>query len=137
MYQKDKSSDSKVKFRKASNHCKRILEVAKLAYANETKESITSQKHGSCDFWQIVNSILNKGKSAMHPLCNRPEVLFSASDKAKCFAENLSKNSNLDHSGISIPVFRSRTHLKLHNISVTPKMVNKVIMNLDLSKAWS
>ena len=41
-YQKDKSSDSKVKFRQASNHCKRVLEAAKLAYANKTKESITS-----------------------------------------------------------------------------------------------
>ena len=29
----------------------------------------------------------------------------------------------------------SRTNLKLHNISVTPKMVQKVIMNLDLPKA--
>ena len=28
-----------------------------------------------------------------------------------------------------------RTNLKLHNISVTFKMVKKVIMNLDLSKA--
>ena len=25
--------------------------------------------------------------------------------------------------------------MKLHNISVTPKMVRKVVMNLDLSKA--
>ena len=40
----------------------------------------------------------------------------------------------LDDSGISLPVFPSRTHLKLH-ISVTPKMIKKVIMNLDLSKA--
>ena len=39
MYQKDKSTDSKVKFRQASNHCKRVLEAAKLAYANKTKES--------------------------------------------------------------------------------------------------
>ena len=29
----------------------------------------------------------------------------------------------------------SRTNLKLHNISVTPKMVRMVVMNLDLSKA--
>ena len=27
--------------------------------------------------------------------------------------------------------------MKLHNISVTPKMIEKVIMNLDLSKASS
>ena len=62
-------------------------------------------------------------------------MLSSASDKAKLFAENFSKNSNLDNSGISLPVFPCRTNLKLHNISVTPKMVKKVIMNLDLSKA--
>ena len=51
LYQREKSSDSKAKFRQASNHCKRVLEAAKLAYANKTKESITSQKLGSCDFW--------------------------------------------------------------------------------------
>ena len=62
-------------------------------------------------------------------------MLSSASDKAKLFVENFSKNSNLDDSGISLPVLPSKTNLKLHNISVTPKMVKKVIMNLDLSKA--
>ena len=61
-------------------------------------------------------------------------MLSSASDKAKLFAENFSKNSNLDDSGISLPVFPSRTNQKLHNISVTPRMVKKVITNLDLSK---
>ena len=49
LYQKDKS-DSKVKFRQASNHSKRFLETAKLAYANKTKGSVTSQKLGSGDF---------------------------------------------------------------------------------------
>ena len=62
-------------------------------------------------------------------------MLSSASDQAKLFAENFSKNSNLDDSGIFLPVFPSRTNLKLHNISVTSKMVRKVVMNLDLSKA--
>ena len=45
------------------------------------------------------------------------------------------KNPNLDDSGISLPIFLSRTNLKLHNISVTPKMVKKVLMNLDLPQA--
>ena len=76
-----------------------------------------------------------QSKSAILPLFNGPEVLSSASDRAKLFAENFSKNFNLDDSGISLPVFPSRTNLKLHNISVTLKMVKKVIMNLDLSKA--
>ena len=135
MYQKDKSSASKVKFRQASNRCKRVLKAAKLAYANKTKESITPQKLGSRDFCRIANSVLNKGKSAIPPLFNGLLVLSSASDKSKLSAENFSKNSNLDDSGISLPVFPSRTNLKLHNISVSPTMVKKVIMNLDLSKA--
>ena len=134
MYQREKSPDSKVKFRQASNRCKRVLEAAKLAYANKTKESISSQKLGSRDFWRITNSALNKVKSAIPPLFNDLEVLFSASDKAKLFAENFFMNSNLDNSGISLPVFPSRTNFKLHNISVTPKMVRKFVMNLDLSK---
>ena len=100
--QREKSSDSKVKFRQASNRYKRVLQAAKLAYANKTKESIASQKLGSRDFWQIANSVLNKGKSAITPLFNDLEVLFSTSDKAKLFAENFSMNSNLDNSGISL-----------------------------------
>ena len=82
----------------------------------------------------LVNGILNKGESAITLLFNGPEVLPSASDKAKMFAENFSKNFNLNDSGVTLPDFPSRINLKLHNISVSPKMVNKVIMNLDLSK---
>ena len=134
MYQQNKSSESKVKFRQASNCCKRVLEAAKLAYATETKEYITSQKLGSQDFWQIANSVLNKSKSAIPPLFNSPEVLSSVSDQTKSFFENFSKNSNLDDLGISLPVFLSRTNPKFHNISITPKMVKKVKMNLDSLK---
>ena len=136
MYQQNKSSESKVKFRQASNCCKRVLQVAKLAYATKTKESITSQKLGSWDFWQIANSVLNKGKSAIPILYSTDQrVLSSASDKAKLFAKNFSKNANLDDSGNSLPVFPCRTNQKLYNISIPPKMVKKVIMNLDSSKA--
>ena len=59
--------------------------------------------------------------------------MSSASDEAKLCAGNFSKNSNLDDSGISLSAFLSRSNRKLHNIYVTPKMVKKVIMNLDLS----
>ena len=39
--QQNTSSESQVKFRKASNYCKRALQPAKLAYANKRKEAIT------------------------------------------------------------------------------------------------
>ena len=62
-------------------------------------------------------------------------MLSSASEKAKLFAEYFSLNSSLYDLGVSLSVFPSRTNLKLHIISVTPKMVREVVMNLDLSKA--
>ena len=124
MYQQNRSSESEVKFRRASIVGKGFLNLPNL-------HMLLKQKSPS----RIANSFVNKGKSVIPPLFNGPEVLSSASDKAKLFAKNFSKNSNLDDSGISLPVFPSRTNLKLHNISVTPKMVKKVIMNLDLSKA--
>ena len=62
------------------------------------------------------------------PLHNGPEVLSSACDKAKLFANNFS-NSNLDDSGIP-----SRINLKLYNISVTSKMFKMDITNLDSTK---
>ena len=88
------------------------------------QESITSQKLCSGDFGCIANSVLNKGKPAI-PLLFKSKsaipLLSSVSDKAKMFAKNFSKNSNLDGSGISLSVFLFRTNLKLQNISVTHK----------------
>ena len=55
------------------------------------------------------------------------KLLSSVSDKVKLFAENFSENFILDDSGIYSLAFPSRTNLK------TPKLVKKVITNLDLS----
>ena len=123
----------KVQFRQASNHCKRVLEATKLAYANKTKEPNISQELGSQDFWQIANSVFNKVKSAISLLFNSQKMLLSVFDKSKLFAKNFFKNSDLDDSGISLPVFPSRTNLKLHSISVS----HKILTNLDLLKACS
>ena len=79
-------------------------------------------------------SVLNKDKFAVPPLINGPDVLSSASDKAKLFPKNFSEKSNLYNLGISLPVFLSRITLKLHNISITAKMVKNVITNHDSSK---
>ena len=47
LYQQNKSFDSEVKFRQASNCYKRVLEAAKRPYANKSKESVRVQKLGS------------------------------------------------------------------------------------------
>ena len=123
LYQQNKSSESKIKFRQASNHCKKV-------------HHFPETRHWGL-FRQIANSVINKGQSAITPLFIGSEVLSSASDKAKLFAKKFSRNSNHDDSGISLPMFPSGINLKLHNISVTPKMVKKVKMNLDSSKVSS
>ena len=82
-------------------------------------------------------SVLNKGKSAIPSPFNSPELLSSASEKAKLFAKIFSENSNLEDSGICLLAFHSRTNLKLDDILVTPKMVKKLITNIDLSKGSS
>ena len=112
--------------------CKRILEAAKVAYVNKTKESITSKKLGTQNFWQIAKSVLSKDKSAIPPLFNSPEALSSAFDKAKLFAKNFPKSSNLDDLGISLPVSAARTNLELHML--TPKIIKKVVRKFDSSK---
>ena len=50
-------------------------------------------------------------------------------------SQDFSENSNLDDPGIYLPVSLSSTNLKLINISVTRRMVKKVMMNLDFSKS--
>ena len=129
LYQQNKSSEFKAKFRQAGNCCKRTLEAAKLTYANKTKES-TSQKLGCGHFWRIANRVLNRGRFAIPSLFNSSEMLSSVSNKAKLFGKNFSKSSN-----ISLPVFHFKTNMKLHNTSVTPKMVKKVVISLDSLKA--
>ena len=60
LYQQKKYSESKVILRQASNHCKVVLEAAKLAYANKTKERIASsvlikcKLAWSCCLWQLI-----------------------------------------------------------------------------------
>ena len=59
LYQQNKFSEPKVKFRQASNHCKRVLEAAKLACANETKDCIFPRNlaRGTFGKMPIVSSI--------------------------------------------------------------------------------
>ena len=60
----------------------------------------------------------------------------SVSDKAKFFAKSFSMNSNLEDSGIPLHACLSRTNLKLHNISITPKIGKKVKKNIDWSNVY-
>ena len=97
LYQQYKLFESKLKFGQASNHWKRVLEAAKLAYGNKITWLLGLLAN--------CYSVLSKGKSTIPPQFNSPEVLSSASDRAKLFTKNFSKNTNLGDLGISLSVF--------------------------------
>ena len=75
LYQQNKSSESKVKSRQ--------VVVATGLLKLPTLHMLIKQKCPSLP----RNLVLNKGKSAIPPLFNDPEVLSSASDKAKLFPD--------------------------------------------------
>ena len=52
-------------------------------------------------------------------------IVFSTKLNLLYLLCSMTWKSCLHNSGISSPVFPSRTNLKLHNISVTPKMVRR------------
>ena len=90
---------------------------------------------GLCDNWRDVYGSISLNSVFLLLLLNfvsgfRLEVLSSVSDTEKLFAKNFPQNTNLDDTDISLPVFPSRTNLKLHNISITSKTIKKVITNL-------
>ena len=130
LYQQNKSSKSIVKFKQASIRCTIVLEAAKLPYATKTEEFITS--HITIGELLIVFSIkvnLLYFLYLMDRMCCLLHLI-----KQNNLLKIFSKNSKLDASGISLPIFPSRTNLKLHNISITLKIVKKIITNLDSSK---
>ena len=127
LYQQNKSSEKK--FRQASNRCKRVLEAAKLPYVNKTNSPSLPRNLVFRTFGELLKAFSTKLNLVYH--------LYSMAWRC-CLLyliKNFSKKSNLDDSSISLPVFPSRTSLERHDISLSPKMVKKVITSLDSSKS--
>ena len=82
---------------------------------------------GYLDFWWIADNVLNKSKSAI------PHFLSFASDKANILLKVFLRNFILTPVSLYL-LFFYRTNQKPDNISITPKLLNKVITNLDLLK---
>ena len=131
LYQGNESSESKVKFIHASNRCKSVLESSELANTNKQKSPSLSRKLALGTFGElpIVFSTKINLLYLLYCLCCLLHLI-----KQNSLLKIFSKNSNLDDSAISLSVFPSGTnHLKLLNISVTPKIVEKLITYLDMS----
>ena len=98
---------------------KGLLKLPNLCMVLKEKSPSLSTNLAVRAFGKLPLVFSTKKKSAIPPLLNGPEVLPSL------FAENFSGNSNLDESVISLPIFHSRTNLKLHNYALTSVIVLK------------
>ena len=67
-----KTDESHRLFKLARNRCKRVLDQAKLEYAEHVRNNISIQQLGTRDFWRTANSVLNNNKSAIPPLFQGP-----------------------------------------------------------------
>ena len=93
------------------------------------------QRHEHC--LDYTYSYFSKQEGGQHMIAqSRVNVHEMMGRENKCKLNFFSMHFiwNLDDSVISLPVFPSRTNLKLHKIFITPQMVKKVITNLDSSK---
>ena len=64
-YHRNVTPENKKLFCDSRNHCKRVLKDARPKYTETTRHSVASQLIGSCDFWRICNSVLNRGMSTI------------------------------------------------------------------------
>ena len=113
---------------------KRFLKLPNLHILITRKSPSLPRDLALSDSWQIANSV---------PKVNLLHICYSTLQgccilhliKQNCLLKTfLTTLILMTQLYISLPVFPFRTNLKMHNISVTPKMVKKVITNLDLTK---
>ena len=117
--------------RLVSNCCKRIIKLPNLPILIKKKSPSLLRNLVLRTFGESLIVFLKKINLLYFVFSTAQRCYLLHLIKQNCF----SKNSNIDDSGISLPIFPSRTNPKLHNISLTFKMVKKVIMNLDSLKA--
>ena len=109
----------------------KLLNLHMLIKQKSKSLPISTSLHKKLGIQDFYLGVLNKGKPAILPPFNDLEVWSSTPNEAKLLPKNFAKNCNVIDLGISLPAFYFKTNMKLHNISVAPKMVKNVIKNLD------
>ena len=89
LYQKDKSSDSKVKFRQASNHYKRVLEAAKLYMLIKQKSPLFPRNLALVTFGELA-IVFSTKVNLLYLLCSMAQrCCLLHLIKQKCLLETL------------------------------------------------
>ena len=135
-YQRSMTTTNLRLFRQARASCKRVLLTAKANYASHTRSLVSSQRLGTKDFWKICNRVLNKTKSSSTPLVNADgSVSVSSDSKAQRLCDQFASNSTIRDAGVQLPSFPPRTQHSVSLPLISSKRVQKLIFELDSSKA--
>ena len=126
LYQQYKLFESKLKLRQVSNHWKRVLEAAKPAYGNKITWLLSLLE---------IAIVFSAKVHLVHLFCSTVLRfcllrLLEQNYMLKIFQRTLIWWLRYLFTCFSI------TNLKLYHIYVTPKMIKKVMSNLDLSKVF-
>ena len=135
LYRSNECCDTKQAFQFSRNKCKKVFNKAKKRYQKSVKSRVAKQKFGSRDFWKIINSVLNRGKSAIPPLINGAQIIHSSKDKAELFARIFSSNCTQSPTCINFSDSTEPISKKISDLQITPSSVCRAISNLDSSIA--
>ena len=124
-----------MKFRQASNHCKRFLKLPNLQILLKQKSPSLPRNLALGTSGKLLIVFSTKANLLYLHYSTAQRCCLLHVIKQNCLLKTFLRTLILMTRVISLPVFPSITNLKLHNISITPKMVKKVITNLDSSEA--
>ena len=133
LYQQNKSSESKWSSDRLVIVAKGFVKLPKLHMLLKQKSPSLLRNLALRTFGELLTVFSTKVNLLYLLYLMDQRFGFLHLIKQSCLLKT-SKNFNLDDSGISLPVFSSKTNLKLRYISRTPKMVWKIITNLDSSR---
>lgn len=74
-------------------------------YAQSAQVKVENKRFESCEFWKILNKILNKGKMSVPAIINDPEVTTFSYDKVRLITMNFDPNFTLDNKDHPLPDF--------------------------------
>ena len=135
-YHRDRTARNLSSFKAARRKCRQVILHAKECYSKHVRQSITTQKLGSKDFWRICNSVLKRNKSSLSSLSlGSDNMVVSSADKAELLCHEFAKNSSLNDENKSPPSFPSRTAATLSSVSITVRQVRRILKCLDASKS--
>ena len=135
LYHQNRTDETEAEFKRARNHCKRILRNAQQSYAESIQARIGQETLGSKEFWRITNKVLGRGKAAIPTLIEGPTQVISSTDKANIFASKFAAHSTLNDLGYPLPDFPPVTDEKLSDFKVSAGQVESLIKELDATKA--